>query len=683
MKKYWQSLIFLLLLSMQMQGQITFQKTIGEAGSDNLRSVSKTTDGGYILTGYSIIGPDSRVYLLKVDKHGTLQWAKSYDGGLDYEVGNRVIQTNDGGYIVVGYTGSLGAGDRDVFVLKTDSSGTKQWAKTIGGSGTDEGWSVEQNTDNTYVIGGFTQSFPGPDAEFYLIKLSSTGTLIFDKTYGGSGYERAYSVHKTADNGYALFGDATGFGAGSYDYYLVKTDGQGTLVWSKTYGGGNGDFAASAQLTSDNGFILTGFADNYGPGARDMAVVKTDSAGTPTWAKVYGKSGSESAYSAIQTIDSGYAIAGYSSSFNFGGGSSETTLIKTDAGGNIVWSEIFGDCGAEYTSIQQSADEGYILTGTAFADFRIIKTDATGQSGCNEADSTFTAMTWSITTNSPVSASADPAATVNTVTTSVTEYSQSPSATTECYSSVCNFAVNPMVVSPVCSGSCIGYASTDVTGGTPPYSYSWNSIPIQTTAAATGLCTGTYIVTVNDDEGCIETDSVSVVINPPPSVSLTLSPATVCTSSGAYALTGGSPAGGTYSGTAVNGGIFDPGAAGAGTYTITYAYTNGNNCTDSAQQTIVVDLCTGVHQPFGNESIIISPNPSNDNFSISMSAEGLKDIQLIVMDVQGRTVYQLSEKISNNTFVKNIRLETLPKGIYTIQIISNLGVVGKKLTLLK
>jgi len=526
--------------------QITFQKTLGEAGSDNVRSVYQTNDGGYILTGYAIIGPNSRVYLFKVDENGTLQWAKSYDGGSGSEVGNQVIQTLDGGYIIVGYTTSLGAGNREIFVLKTDPIGNLTWANTFGGSNVDEGWSVKQNTDSTYIIAGFTQSFPGPEAKFYLLKLDAAGNLLWDKTYGGGGYDRCYSVDITTDGGYILFGDATGFGVGSYDYYLVKTDGNGDTLWSKTYGGANGEFAQSVQQTIDGGYILSGFADNYGPGGRDMAVVKTLSNGDLDWAKVYGGSGQDPAYSIKQSNDGGYIIAGYTTSFSFGGGDSETYLVKTDASGNLEWSKIYGDNGTENNDVQLTSDGGYFVTGTASADFHMIKTDSSGNSGCNDSIPATIEAVWAVSVTNPATVPANPAVVENTVTGSVVEESRefALSATTLCIDSGgCNLSVTTTKNDVNCFGNCIGSATANPSGGTIPYTYLWSPSG-QATPTADSLCAGTHIVVVTDSAGCTATDTV-IFINPLPLVFfISSSPATCngsCDGEAAITPSGGTP----------------------------------------------------------------------------------------------------------------------------------------------
>jgi hypothetical protein len=273
-------LLILLCLPMIGFGQ-GWEQTFGGGDDDVGYSVQQTTDGGYIITGgtSSFGNGSSDVYLIKTDGSGTEQWTKTF-GGTDHDYGFSVQQTTDGGYIITGRTGSFG--NADVYLIKTDGSGTEQWTKTFGGTDYEEGWSVQQTTDGGYIITGQTESFGNGYYAVYLIKTDGSGTEQWTKTFGGTDIDRGYSVQQTTDGGYIITGWTSSFGNGSSDVYLIKTDGSGTEQWTKTFGGTDNDNARSVQQTTDGGYIITGWTESFGNGYHDVYLIKTDGNGNVT-----------------------------------------------------------------------------------------------------------------------------------------------------------------------------------------------------------------------------------------------------------------------------------------------------------------------------------------------------------------------------------------------------------------
>ena len=185
---------------------------------------------------------------------------------------------------MVGYTSSFGAGAQDVWLVKTDSAGTMQWNKTYGGTSVEQAYTVVQTTDGGYVFTGFTASFKtGPSGyDAWLVKTDSAGTMQWNKTYGGTGNDLGSSALQTVDGGYVIGGMTASFGAGGQDAWLIKTDAAGNALWSKTYGGVNNDVFWSVALTNDGGYMVAASTDSFGfgtAGVSDMLLVKTDSAG--------------------------------------------------------------------------------------------------------------------------------------------------------------------------------------------------------------------------------------------------------------------------------------------------------------------------------------------------------------------------------------------------------------------
>ena len=279
-----------------------WETTFGGTNNDRGYSVQQTTDGGYIITGTTSSFGGNGVYLIKTDGSGIEQWSQTFGGSGG---GFSVQQTSDGGYIITGTTSSFGNGEEDVYLIKTDGNGIEQWSQTFGGKNIDYGWSVQQTSDGGYVITGWTQSFgngSGPDpyeysfgsTDVYLIKTDGSGTEQWSQTFGGTEDDHGFSVQQTSDGGYIITGGTTSFGNGNGDVYLIKTDGSGIEQWSQTFGGIYNEHGYSIQQTNDGGYIITGptqsFGNGSGPdpydpyseegsGSTDVYLIKTDSEG--------------------------------------------------------------------------------------------------------------------------------------------------------------------------------------------------------------------------------------------------------------------------------------------------------------------------------------------------------------------------------------------------------------------
>ncbi len=213
------------LIKTDSEGNKLWDKTFGGTGFGSAQSAQQTQDRGYIIagmTGSSEAG--IYVWLLKSDSEGNKVWDKTY-GRTDYNWGYSVQQTQDRGYVIAGMTIiSSEAEDYDVCLIKTDSEGNKSWDKTFGGSGIDAGVSVQQTQDGGYIIAGLTESFGAGETDVWLIKTDSSGHKKWDKTFGGLEADAGFSVQQTKGGGYIIVGITGSYGAGLDDIWLIKTN---------------------------------------------------------------------------------------------------------------------------------------------------------------------------------------------------------------------------------------------------------------------------------------------------------------------------------------------------------------------------------------------------------------------------------------------------------------------------
>jgi len=377
--------MFTLLLVSLSNAQQRWERTYGGTGGDGGESVQQTSDVGYIVAGPTTsFGDSTQVYLIKTNASGDTLWTKTY-GGTSVEWGYSVKQTTDRGYIVGGYTTSFGNAYQ-VYLIKANASGDTLWTRTYGGAGVDVSFSVQQTSDTGYIVAGETSSF-GNAYQVYLIKTNASGDTLWTRTYGGAGYDYGESVQQTQDEGYIVAGETNSFG-NLWQVYLIKTNASGDTLWTRTYGGASTDGCYSVQQTTDGGYIVAGITNSFGD-YYQVYLIKTNSGGDTLWTRTYGGAGDDYGESVQQTTDGGYIIAGYTTSY--GAGNDDVYLIKTNASGDTLWTRTYGGTSSDYgESVQQTQDGGYIVAGmtTSFgnsAQVYLIKTDANGSSGAEES----------------------------------------------------------------------------------------------------------------------------------------------------------------------------------------------------------------------------------------------------------------------------------------------------------
>jgi hypothetical protein len=333
-------------------------------------------------TGISILA----VLLLVVSyalaqPHPNILWTHTYGGTSDDKCW-WVQQTKDGGYILTGWTWSFGAGESDIYLVRTDNLGHPLWTRTVGGNFRDESYFVQETADQGFVVAGFTRSFGSGSGDAYIIKTNSSGHLQWTRTFGGNDEDGARCVRQTTDGGYIAAGEVASWGAGDWDVYLVKMDAQGNLQWQRAFGGRYHDYAIAVQQTTDGGYVVAGITNSFGAGGADFYVIKTNNQGIPQWSRTYGGSSDEMANAVQQTNDGGFMIAGWT--YSFGAGDADVYLVKTNSQGVVQWTRTYGGTGFDGAgSARQMGDGRYILAGYMSTDvgdsnFMLMKVDSNG-----------------------------------------------------------------------------------------------------------------------------------------------------------------------------------------------------------------------------------------------------------------------------------------------------------------
>jgi hypothetical protein len=336
-----------------------WSRTFGGPYGDGFWSLQETEDRGCIIVGYTASrGEGADLWLVKTDREGNLLWNRTF-GGSGEDVGYFVQETKDGGYVVTGSTDSFGMGGERLWLLKTDSGGSKEWDRVFGGfvsSAGDGGWAANATEDGGYIVTGYIQSFGAGKKDLWLLKTDSQGKELWAKTFGGAEDDVGMSVVGTVDGGYIVTGRTASFGSGGDDIWLLKTDLQGREEWNITLGGKNDD-AGFQVLDVGDGYVLVGRTES---GSDDMRIIliKTDYEGHKLWERTY----KGSAGTSLQlTSDGGFIISGRIDSEESG---RDGLLIKTDSSGREQWAVPLRGRGEDIgTWAVESSNGGYLLAG--------------------------------------------------------------------------------------------------------------------------------------------------------------------------------------------------------------------------------------------------------------------------------------------------------------------------------
>jgi hypothetical protein len=398
------------ILKLNSLGAIEWQKSLGGSGRDWAKSIQQTNDGGYIVVGQSLsndgdaTGGVYRWWVVKLNNFGIIEWHKKI-GGFNDEV-NSVVQTNDGGFVLAGSARLLAGSPyssqvKDNFwIIKLDGTGNIVWNKHLGGNGYEVAKSIQQTNDGGFILTGYSTSSDGVVShnnggqDFWIVKTDSEGDIEWEKALGGSRDEVAYSIKQTRDGGYVVAGytrSNNGYVTGNnggQDFWIVKLDGSGLVDWQRALGGSNDDVANSIWQTIDGGYIVAGHSSSnngdvaHNFGDDDFWIVKLSDEGQVEWKKSLGGSQGDRAHAIQQTTDRGFIIAGYSSSNDgdvlYNNGGQDFWVMKLSYPASNIYGNVFNDVGNNCNSDSSEYKlPNFILRQTAPIQ-RVVSSDSLG-----------------------------------------------------------------------------------------------------------------------------------------------------------------------------------------------------------------------------------------------------------------------------------------------------------------
>ena len=390
-------------------GELAWIKSFGGTGEETAQAIIETADGGYAILGFTN-STDGDIqdkslavndyWLLKLDAEGNLQWNKTYGGSKD-DKGQSLVQTQDGGYALTGYAmsddgdGSVNNGFHDNWVLKLDALGTIEWEKSFGFSGHDHSYDILQTDDGGYFFTGFLDITSARAdgnteksgtitrhgvGEFWATRINKIGDVEWRGYFGGTNNDRAHAVVQSKDNGFVMagFSESDDFDIsntqGSYDFWMVKVDKNGNMIWERSFGGSGIEIAHDIAKTNDNAYVVVGNtfsadgAISVNKGASDIWLIKVDDAGSLVWEQSFGGSKFDAAQAVTQSKDGGFFVIGNSKSSdidaNENAGENDIWIIKTDVEGNLVWQKSLGGSNLDFGfDVLESTDGSVLLVG--------------------------------------------------------------------------------------------------------------------------------------------------------------------------------------------------------------------------------------------------------------------------------------------------------------------------------
>ena len=344
------------------QPDILWSRLYGGDSPDAFYHMQETSDSGFIMTGptESFGAESSDYWVVKTNSLGDTLWTYQFRGS-SIDVAYGIRELSDSGFALLGTSRSFGGFDADVYLIKLDRNGAPLWSRVYGGDFSDYGYSLIELEDKSLIITGKTISFSN-EWLLYLIRIDSSGDTLWTKTYGGDiSEEGGVKIKQTSDDNFIIIGFAESFGAGLEDYWLVKINQDGDTLWTRTYGGTKSDVGLDLVQTPDSGFILVGYTESYGNGKDDVWIIRTDSIGDTLWTKTYGGTLRDGAQSITVAQNGGYLITGYHGLSD--AGTLQKWLIRINEDGDSLWTKVLRSYGGALRAAEQTPDGSYAVAG--------------------------------------------------------------------------------------------------------------------------------------------------------------------------------------------------------------------------------------------------------------------------------------------------------------------------------
>lgn len=440
------------------------------------------------------------MHVMRVNSDGEIMWERNY-GGTGNDRAYSVVNSVEGGYLVGGAEFSFTPlGDGDIYLIKLTEEGDVEWEKTFGGVQSDDLEKVVQSADTSYFVGGRTRSYGAGLGDLYLLKIDKNGELEFSKTYGGNMSEICRDLVYTSANSLVLAGQTMSFGQGSNDGYIVKTNLDGDVLWSKTFGGELDDAVMGIAETLSGNYRVVGYTSTYGEGSYDGFIAEFDQSGSLVWSNTYGNEGNQSFYDGIITSDSGTVCTGIHFDNN---GIGDLLLVKVDKFGTLEWSRTYTLTEYSYGNTVAKTSSGYVIVGSdenTNHNTLLVKTNFQGFTGCSneEMNVNYVQNSFNPVIGSGGSVSSGCVVTDVNGESGVTNMTQD----TICIQH-CNLSLEVEVLNTPEGAGCTGEIALSVDGGQGQVSYQWDSNADNAiTPSVTGLCVGEYCVSISDENGC-------------------------------------------------------------------------------------------------------------------------------------------------------------------------------------
>lgn len=329
-KSYSVGLYDFYLVRTNVSGNLLWDKSYGGTLNDAAVEFIECSTGGFAIVGWTeSFGAGGRdIWLVRTDASGNHLWNKTFGGG-SWERGDGIVECSGGGFALIGTTESYGAGDKDLWLIRTDASGNHQWNKTLGGTAADRGWGLVEFSGGGFIITGETASSGAGGADLWLICTDASGNHQWNVTYGGGLLDRGYEVVEVSSGGFAIAAETYSFSAGNADAWLLRTDSSGNHLWNRTWGGVWHDWIYDVVEVSDGSFAASGVAaTSVSASSYDVFMVRVDSTGTELWSRTYGGGDFDEGKHMIEVSAGGYLIAAETMSY---GGADQMMLLRIPA----------------------------------------------------------------------------------------------------------------------------------------------------------------------------------------------------------------------------------------------------------------------------------------------------------------------------------------------------------------